>query len=72
VPVRVRTESDTGGIWETPWNGNTWVPLVQYQDSTKTANIWFAQFHSQTFTVTVWYADGTIDTAPVGRPRLPK
>jgi hypothetical protein len=72
APVRVRIESDTGGIWETPWNGTNWVPLVQYQDATKTANIWFAQFQSQTFTVTVWYADGTSDTAPVGPPRLPR
>jgi hypothetical protein len=72
APVRVRIESDTGGIWETPWNGTNWVPLVQYQDATKTANIWFAQFQSQTFTVTVWYADGTSDTAPVGPSRLPR
>ena len=72
-PVRVRIESDTGGIWETPWNQQNWVPLVQYNDATKTANIWFAQFKSQSFKVTVWYADGTSDTANVsGSSRSPR
>jgi hypothetical protein len=60
IPAAVRITSDTGGVWEGPFNGANWVILPQY-DSAGNADLWFEPWFSQSFHVTVWYSDGSTD-----------
>lgn len=58
VPTRVRITSNTGGIWETPFNGQNWIIATQH-DGQGNAHFWFDPFASNNFRLQVWYADGT-------------
>jgi hypothetical protein len=61
TPTTVRITSDTGGIWEIPYNAfGNWVILPQY-DAAGNADLWFEPWFSQSFHVTVWYTDGSTD-----------
>jgi hypothetical protein len=60
IPTTVRIRSDTGGIWESPFNGENWVILPQY-DEAGNADLWFEPWPSQSLHVTVWYSDGSTD-----------
>jgi hypothetical protein len=62
VPTKVRITSDTGGVWETPFNGWNWVILVQY-GAVGSADLWFETWSSRSFHVKVWYGDGSTDEA---------
>lgn len=63
IPTTVRIMSDTGGIWEIPYNAfGNWVILPQY-DSAGNADLWFEPWVSQSFHVKVWYSDGSTDEA---------
>jgi hypothetical protein len=61
TPTTVRITSDTGGIWEIPYNAfGNWVNLPQY-DGAGNGDLWFEPWFSQSFHVTVWYSDGSTD-----------
>ena len=63
IPTTVRITSDTGGIWETPYNASgNWVILPRY-DSAGNADLWFEPWASQSFHVKVWYSDRSTDEA---------
>lgn len=62
TPTRVRITSDTGGIWETPFNGQNWIIASQY-DGQGNGHYWFEPFTSNNFRVQVWYPDGTTAAA---------
>jgi hypothetical protein len=59
IPVTVRVTSDTGGVWETPFNGTNWIIATQFQGSA--GDLWFEPFGSNRFHVKVMYADGSTD-----------
>jgi hypothetical protein len=62
APTQVSVTTDTGGIWNTPFDGSHWVVgLSNFTGSG--ADIYFAQFSSNKFHVQVGYADGTFDQA---------
>jgi uncharacterized protein (DUF1800 family) len=62
APATIHVTSDTGGIWNTPFNGFNWViDLANFSGAT--ADIHFAQFTSGKFHVRVGYSDGTFDEA---------
>jgi hypothetical protein len=61
-PTKVTITSDTGGIWQTPFNGANWIVATQY-DGNGNGNLWFEQFSSNRFHVKVNYSDGTTDQA---------
>ncbi|MBM4261298.1 MAG: hypothetical protein FJ145_07640 [Deltaproteobacteria bacterium] len=65
TPTRVRITSNSGGIWETPFNGQNWIIATQY-DGQGNAHFWFEPFASSIFRVQVWYSDGTTATADAG------
>jgi len=60
TPQKITITSDTGGIWETPFNGRNWIIAVQH-DQAGNGDYWFEQFGSKTFHVKVYYSDGTSD-----------
>jgi hypothetical protein len=61
IPTKVRITSNTGGIWEIPFNAfGNWVILPQYV-SAGNADLWFEPWPSQSFHVAVWYSDGSTD-----------
>lgn len=63
TPTRVRVTSDTGGIWEAPFNAaGNWIILPQYNGAGN-ADLWFEPWTSNSFHVKVWYSDGTTDEA---------
>jgi len=72
IPVKVTVTSDTGGVWETPFNGFNWIVATALTGTA--GDFWFEPFNSNTFHVKVTYADGSTDetnavtgaTAPVG------
>ncbi|HEY7163101.1 MAG TPA: hypothetical protein VIB79_00950 [Candidatus Binatia bacterium] len=59
TPVRVRIVSDTGGIWESPFNGANWIIATQFSGSA--GDFWFEPFGSNSFRVAVTYPDGTTE-----------
>ena len=61
-PSLINVTSDTGGIWNTPFNGQNWVVGLS-NFSGGAAEIHFAQFTSNKFHVKVGYSDGTFDEA---------
>ena len=61
-PSLINVTSDTGGIWNTPFNGQNWVVALS-NFSGGTADIHFAQFTSNKFHVKVGYSDATSDEA---------
>jgi hypothetical protein len=69
TPTRVRITSDTGGIWETPFNGFNWIIATRYNGTA--GDFWFEPFNSNTFHVEVTYADGTTDGADASSPSAP-
>lgn len=62
TPYKVRITSNSGGIWETPFNGVNWIIATQYDGSGK-GDFWFEPFTSNSFRVKVTYADGSSDEA---------
>jgi len=70
IPTTVRITSNTGGIWESPYNGSNWVILPQY-DAAGNADLWFEPWSSQSFRVTVWYSDGSSDSADASGTGVP-
>src|SRR5439155_22008745 len=50
TPNKVTVTSDTGGIWETPFNGANWIVATQF-DGTGNGHFWFEQFASNKFHV---------------------
>jgi hypothetical protein len=61
TPTTVRITSNTGGIWEIPYNAaGNWVILPQYAAGGN-ADLWYEPWPSQSFHVTVWYSDGSTD-----------
>jgi hypothetical protein len=62
TPNKVTMTSDTGGVWETPFNSSgNWIIATQYNG--QNGDFWFEQFASNKFHVKVRYADGTTDEA---------
>jgi hypothetical protein len=61
-PTKITITSDTGGIWETPFNGANWIIASQF-DGGGTGDFWFEPFASNTFRITLRYGDGTSDQA---------
>src|ERR1043166_5542159 len=59
-PTQVKVTSDTGGIWNMPFNGVNWVVGLT-NVSGANGDLYFAQFTSNKFHVQVFYADGTSD-----------
>jgi hypothetical protein len=70
TPSRVNITSDSGGIWEIPFNGTNWIIGTAYGPD-GSANFWFEQFASKKFTLRVWYPDGTSDEADVRDQAVP-
>jgi Bacterial Ig domain len=68
TPSKVTITSDTGGIWETPFNGQNWIIATQY-DGQGNGHFWFEQYPSKGFHVKVRYADGTTDEADASKQR---
>ncbi len=64
-PTKITVTSDTGGIWETPFNGQNWIMATSFNNSAMTMDVWFEQFNAKTFKVKVVYADKTTDEANV-------
>ena len=64
LPVGLRVISDTGGLWEFPYNGFNWIVVLDNYFS-GAGIIHFAQSPSNNFTVQVAYSDGTVDQAGV-------
>src|SRR5207244_210916 len=62
APTQITVTSDTGGIWNFPFNGVNWVVGLSNASGTK-GDLYFAQFASNRFHVQVLYADGTFDQA---------
>jgi thermitase len=60
TPTRVRITSDTGGIWEIPYNGSNWSIFSQY-DGLGDGDFWFEPWPSQSFHFKVWYSNGMTD-----------
>ena len=60
-PSVIRVTSDTGGVWQIPFNGANWV--VGSNFSGANGDIYFSQFPSSNFYVQIWYADGSFDEA---------
>jgi PKD repeat protein len=69
TPSKVTITSDTGGIWETPFNGFNWI--IATQSSGQNAEYWFEQFTSKKFHVKVRYTDGTADEADAANQVAP-
>ncbi|MEO6162826.1 MAG: DUF1800 family protein [Candidatus Binatia bacterium] len=67
VPTQIQILSDTGGIWEIPFNGSNWV-IAFPNFNAGTGNLYFSQYGSNTFRVQVTYADGTTDQADSTTP----
>src|SRR5437870_3440122 len=68
APAQITVTSDTGGIWNTPFNGVNWV-VGLFNASGANGDLYFAQFASSKFHVQVWYPDGTADqTDAVNQP----
>ena len=65
-PSKVIITSDTGGIWQSPFNGTNWIIATQY-DAAGNGNFWFEQFGSNKLHVKVNYSDGTADEADAVR-----
>ncbi len=59
--VKLRIENDNVGVWESPFNGINWNPLM-VRDGNE-ADIWFSQFPSKSFRVFLEYADGHKESA---------
>ncbi len=70
APVGMEITSDTGGIWQTPFNGSNWVIALLNYDS-GSANLYFSQYSSNSYVLQVTYADGSRDQAPVAGPTSP-
>jgi hypothetical protein len=67
MPTQVRIQSDTNGLWESPFNGTNWIiGLPNYSNGA--GDLYFSQFPSNSFTIEVRYADGTGDQAAVAGP----
>jgi hypothetical protein len=69
TPNKITITSDTGGIWETPFNGANWILAIQY-DGKGNGDLWFEPFASNKFHVKVRYADGTTDEADASKQVL--
>jgi len=64
IPTRIQINSDSNGIWVSPFNGVNWqIALLNYSNGA--AELYFSQFPSSNFTVAVQYADGTADQTTV-------
>ena len=61
TPSKMTITSDTGGVWEKPFNGTNWIIGTQYSGTN--GDFWFEQYASNRFHVKVRYADGTTDEA---------
>jgi hypothetical protein len=62
IPTKIQITSNTGGVWEIPYNGSNWVIYTQFGAS-GTGDLWYEPWFSQTFHVRVWYSDQTTDEA---------
>src|SRR2546421_218306 len=69
TPNTVTITSDTGGIWETPFNGANWIVATQY-DGKGNGDLWFEPFASNKFHVKVRYTDSTTDEADASKQVL--
>ena len=69
-PIKLAITSDTGGIWNYPFDGSHWI-VGTFNYSAGTADLYFAQWPSNKFRVQVWYADGTTDSADVENQATP-
>jgi hypothetical protein len=70
IPRKVTITSDTGGIWEIPFNGANWVIATSY-DGSGNGDYWFEQFPSNKFSVAVVYPDGSTDSAEASNQAAP-
>jgi hypothetical protein len=62
TPTKITITSDTGGMWETPFNGRNWIIATQY-DGQGNGHYWFEPYTSTKFHVKVTYADTSTDEA---------
>jgi len=60
TPIAIRVTSAGGGIWGSPFIGETWLVFPQY-DGAGNANLWFEPASTPGFHVKVWYSDGSTD-----------
>jgi hypothetical protein len=59
TPTKITIFSDTGGIWETPFNGTNWIIGTAFVGNG--GDLAFEQFPSNTFQVRMVYPDGTTE-----------
>ncbi len=57
IPTRVTIKSDTGGVWEIPYNGQSWTIHAEYDNQGK-GDFWFENAPSNSFRIEVEYFDG--------------
>jgi uncharacterized protein (DUF1800 family) len=62
APTQITVTSDTGGVWNFPFDNYHWV-VGLFNYSGASGELYFAQFPSNKFHVQVWYSDGTSDQA---------
>src|ERR1043166_7924179 len=65
IPNKVTITSDTGGIWQNPYNSFNWDIATDYSAGGGKGDFWFAQYPANSFHITVSYATGAPDEADV-------
>jgi len=67
TPTKVQITSNTGGVWQSPYNGVNWVIYPQY-GLFGTGDLWYEPWPSATFHVKVWYSDLSTDEVDATTP----
>lgn len=62
IPTQMQILSDSGGIWQMPFNNSNWV-IALSNFNAGTGDLYFSQYPSKTFRVLISYADGSTDQA---------
>src|SRR5213075_449422 len=62
IPTQMQILSDTGGIWQMPFNNSNWV-IALTNFNAGAGDLYFSSFKSNTFRVLVSYADASSDQA---------
>jgi hypothetical protein len=56
--VRVQITSSSGGVWESPYNGWSWLVYVR-EGGSGNADLFFEPWNTAVLHVKVWYSDGS-------------
>jgi hypothetical protein len=63
--VRVQITSSSGGVWESPYNGWSWLVYIR-EDGSGNADLFFEPWNTAAFHVKVWYSDGSTAEVDAG------